>query len=216
MNHNKLTIKKINIMKTKAFTILAIAALAFGTVNFSNAATVNTNKEVSTTLTSVSKINNIEVRGNVEVFVSDGTADQVKVYNRYYAENAVVQNVNGTLRISSYKAEKLVVWVTAKDLRGITAYDNSEVKSFGKLNEIGLDVALYDNASAKLDLDAYSANISVNDRAKADLTGNVSQCDLKYTNITTVNQSQLVAEHLTKTVKVIKARKTQTDELAEL
>lgn len=203
-------------MKTKAFTLIAIAALAFGTVNFTNAATVKNNKEVSTTLTSVSKISNIEVRGNVEVFVSDGSADAVKVYNRYYAENAVVQNVNGTLRISSYKAEKLVVWVTAKDLRGISAYDNSVVKSFGKLAEIGLDVALYDNASAQLDLDAYSASINVNDHAKVDLAGNVNECDLNYSNITTVNQSQLVAEHLTKTVKVIKARKTQTDEIAEL
>jgi len=202
-------------MKTKVFTLIAIAALAFGTVNFTNAATVKINKEVSTTLTSVSKINNIEVRGNVEVFVSDGSADAVKVYNRYYAENAVVQNVNGTLRISSYNAQKLVVWVTAKDLRGISAYDNSVVKSFGKLAEIGLDVALYDNSSAQLDLDAYTANINVNDHARADLTGNVSECDLKYTNITTVNQSQLAAEHLTKTVKVIKAR-TQADEIAEL
>jgi len=202
-------------MKTKVFTLIAIAALAFGTVNFTNAATVKINKEVSTTLTSVSKINNIEVRGNVEVFVSDGSADAVKVYNRYYAENAVVQNVNGTLRISSYNANKLVVWVTAKDLRGISAYDNSVVKSFGKLAEIGLDVALYDNSSAQLDLDAYTANINVNDHARADLTGNVSECDLKYTNITTVNQSQLAAEHLTKTVKVIKAR-TQADEIAEL
>jgi hypothetical protein len=202
-------------MKTKAFTLLAIAALAFGTVNFTNAATVKINKEVSTTLTSVSKINNIEVRGNVEVFVSDGSADAVKVYNRYYAENAVVQNVNGTLRISSYNANKLVVWVTAKDLRGISAYDNSVVKSFGKLAEIGLDVALYDNSTAQLDLDAYTANINVNDHAKANLTGNVSECDLKYTNLTTVNQSQLAAEHLTKTVRVIKAR-TQADEIAEL
>jgi len=202
-------------MKTKVFTLIAIAALAFGTVNFTNAATVKINKEVSTTLTSVSKINNIEVRGNVEVFVSDGSADAVKVYNRYYAENAVVQNVNGTLRISSYNAQKLVVWVTAKDLRGISAYDNSVVKSFGKLAEIGLDVALYDNSSAQLDLDAYTANINVNDHARADLTGKVSECDLKYTNITTVNQSQLAAEHLTKTVKVIKAR-TQADEIAEL
>jgi len=202
-------------MKTKAFTLLAIAVLAFGTVNFTNAATVKINKEVSTTLTSVNKINNIEVRGNVEVFVSDGSADAVKVYNRYYAENAVVQNVNGTLRISSYNANKLVVWVTAKDLRGIAAYDNSVVKSFGKLAEIGLDVALYDNSTAQLDLDAYTANINVNDHAKADLTGNVSECDLKYTNLTTVNQSQLAAEHLTKTVKVIKNR-TQADEIAEL
>ena len=96
-------------MKTTAFTLIAIAALAFGTVNYSNAAT-NNNKEVVTTLaTPDSKISDIEIHGNVEVYVSDGAADQIKVYNHYYNENALVQNVNGTLRISSYKAEKLVV-----------------------------------------------------------------------------------------------------------
>jgi len=201
-------------MKTKAFTLLAIAALAFGTVNLTNAKTVN--KEVVTTLNNVSNINNIEVRGNVEVYVSDGPSDQVKVYNRYYAESALVQSQNGTLRISSYTNEKLVVWVSVKDLRSINAYDNAEVKSFGKLSEIDLDVNLFNNATARLDLAAYSANIHVNDRAKADISGTVSECDLNYTNTTTVNQSQLVADHLAQTVRMEKNSKTANKEIAEL
>ena len=201
-------------MKTKAFTLLAIAALAFGTVNLTNAKTVN--KEVVTTLNNVSNINNIEVRGNVEVYVSDGPSDQVKVYNRYYAESALVQSQNGTLRISSYTNEKLVVWVSVKDLRSINAYDNAEVKSFGKLSEIDLDVNLFNNATARLDLAAYSANIHVNDRAKADISGTVSECDLNYTNTTTVNQSQLVAGHLAQTVRMEKNSKTANKEIAEL
>ena len=89
-------------MKTQVITIAAIIALAFGTVNVSNAATKH---NTVTVLEKVSKINNIEVHGNVQVYVSDGPADQVKVYNDYYAENALVQSQNGTLRISSYKAE---------------------------------------------------------------------------------------------------------------
>ena len=201
-------------MKTKAFTLLAIAALAFGTVNLTNAKTVN--KEVVTTLNNVSNINNIEVRGNVEVYVSDGPSDQVKVYNRYYAESALVQSQNGTLRISSYTNEKLVVWVSVKDLRSINAYDNAEVKSFGKLSEIDLDVNLFNNATARLDLAAYSANIHVNDRAKADISGTVSECDLNYANTTTVNQSQLVAGHLAQTVRMEKNSKTANKEIAEL
>jgi len=201
-------------MKTKAFTLLAIAALAFGTINLTNAKTVN--KEVVTTLNNVSNINNIEVRGNVEVYVSDGPSDQVKVYNRYYAESALVQSQNGTLRISSYTNEKLVVWVSVKDLRSINAYDNAEVKSFGKLSEIDLDVNLFNNATARLDLAAYSANIHVNDRAKADISGTVSECDLNYANTTTVNQSQLVAGHLAQTVRMEKNSKTANKEIAEL
>jgi hypothetical protein len=196
-------------MKTKVFSILAIAALAFGTVNLSKAATVKNNDQVSV-LANTGNINNIEIYGNVEVYVSDGPADQVKVYNRYYGENALVQNVNGTLRISSYKAEKLVVWVTAADLRGISAYDNAEVKSFGKLSEINLDVNLYNNASAKLNLDVYSADINVNNTAKADLSGTVSELDLKYDHSTTINQTNLVA---TNSTQVDKTAKSETEEL---
>src|ERR1700761_4423001 len=132
-------------MKTLKLTIATclVAILGFSKSTFA----ANTNNELaSTTLTNVSAINKIEVHGNVELFVSDGSADQVKVYNRYYSESALVQNHNGTLRISSYSADKLVVWVTTDQLNSITAYDNSEVKSFGKLSSIEMDVNLHDNA----------------------------------------------------------------------
>jgi hypothetical protein len=190
-------------MKTKFLSFVTIAAIVLGISNTTFAATKNDaavkNNEVSTVLTNVSKINKIEVRGNVELFVSDGASDQVKVYNRYYTESALVQNQKGVLRISSYSAQKLVVWVTADQLSAITAYDNAEVKSFGKLSSIEMDVTLHDNAYAKLDMGGYSANITLNNRAKADLTGNVTQCNLKYGRSTSVNSTNFVAEHIIKT-----------------
>ena len=204
-------------MKTKILSFVTIAAIVLGLTNNTFAATKDSaakNSEVSTVLTDVRKINKIEVHGNVELFVSDGSADQVKVYNRYYAESALVQNHNGTLRISSYSADKPVVWVTANQLNAITAYDNSEVKSFGKLSSIEMDVNLHDNAYAKLDLDGYSANITLNNRAKADLAGNVDQCNLKYTRSTTVNSTNFAAERITKTVDGI--TKSSNEELVAL
>jgi phage gp45-like len=179
-------------MKTSIITIATIFTLVLGTVTTSFAAT-NNNEEVSTVLTNVSQIKKIEIRGNVQLFVSDGTADQVKVYNKYYAESAMVQNDNGVLRIASYNAKTLVVWVTAADLRAISAYDNSEVKSFGNLSKIDLNVDLFNNASAQLNLDAYKANITVNDRAKADVKGNVNEYTLTRDQSATVNNSELIA-----------------------
>jgi len=158
------------------------------------------NHEVSTVLNNVSKISKIEVRGNVEVYVSDNDADQVKVYNKYYEQSALVQSQNGTLRISSYADQKLVVWVKAADLREIVAYDNAEVRSFGKLSPIALKVTLNNNAYAKLDVDGVGMNITVNDRAKADLLGTASDCTLKYAQSATVNSSQFAAERLTRIV----------------
>jgi len=191
-------------MKTRIFSLVAIAAVVLGISNTTFAATKKDSaagsNEVSTVVKDVNKISKIEVRGNVELFVTDGENDQVKVYNRYYAESALIQSHNGVLRISSYSAKKLVVWVKAEQLISIAAYDNAEVKSFGKLSPLEMEVTLHDNAYAKLDVDGYSMNITVNNRAKADLTGNVEQCNLKYNRSASVNSTYFAAAHITRTI----------------
>ena len=188
-------------MKTQLLTIATILTLAIGTVTNTFAATdKKATEEISTTLNHVSQISKIEIRGNVQLFVSDGTADQVKVYNKFYAEDAVVKSDNGVLRIASYNAKTLVVWVTAADLRAISAYDNAEVKSFGSLSKIDLDINLYNNASAKLNLEAYKANITVNDHAKADVTGSVTEYSLTRDQSASVNSSALAATNKTEKV----------------
>src|ERR1700712_2341312 len=109
-------------MKTAILTIFTALTLVTGIANTTQAATAKTGDKTYTVLTDVSAINKIEVHGNVELFVSDASTDQVKVYNKYYSESAMVQNKNGVLRIASYKNERLVVWVSANDLRSIAAY----------------------------------------------------------------------------------------------
>ncbi|OOQ56840.1 GIN domain-containing protein [Mucilaginibacter pedocola] len=186
-------------MKTKFLAIVAVIASALATTNFTYAATENNGKEVSTVLTNISQINKIEVHGNVELYVSDGSADQVKVYNQYYAESALVQSQNGVLRISSYKDEKLVVWVTANDLRAISAYDNAAVKSFGSLSKIEFDVDLHDSATAQLNIEAYRASVTVNNNAKATLTGGVTEYSLKYADTASVINDNFITVNESKT-----------------
>jgi hypothetical protein len=185
-NHN------INIMKTKLFTIAASLVLVAGLSNSTFASTKNT-QTVATVLTDVSNISKIEIRGNVELYVSAGTTDQVKVYNKYYAESALVQSSKGVLRIASYTAEKLVVWVTANDLRAISAYDNAEVKSFGNLSAIDLEVNLHNNATAKLKLETYNTNVNVSDNAKIELTGTATVYNLNHNLQSSVNNNNFVA-----------------------
>jgi hypothetical protein len=198
-------------MKTTIATIFAALILSTGMATTSFAATAKTQNV--TVLNNISAINTIEVHGNVELYVSDGAADEVKVYNQYYAESALVQNTNGVLRISSYKNEKLVVWVTASDLRAISAYDNSEVQSFGDISKIEFDVDLHNNASAKLNLDVYSANITVKDHATADLTGTATKFSLNRNYASTVNQYNFRAEHVNENKMSIPAP-VELDELA--
>ena len=184
-------------MKKVILTLIAITVVVLGTSNFTYAATNNTN--VVTTLTNIGSINKIEVRGNVEVIVSTGEKDQVKVNNNYYAESAFVQDQNGVLRISSYKAEKLVLYVTASNLQSIAAYDNAVVKTDGKISLISLNVSLNNNAYADLNLDNYATDITVNDNAKIDLTGSSIEYSLAYSNSSKVNRTELAVEKVSET-----------------
>jgi hypothetical protein len=183
-------------MKTTLFTIAASLVLVAGLSNSTFASTKNT-QNVATVLTDVSNINKIEIRGNVELYVSAGTTDQVKVYNKYYAESALVQSSKGVLRIASYTKEKLVVWVTANDLRNISAYDNAEVKSFGNLSAIELEVNLHNNATANLNLDTYQANVNVSEQAKIELTGKTEVYTLTHNTQSSVNNNKFVAANYT-------------------
>lgn len=184
-------------MKTTIVTIAIALILVFGLSKSSNAATGN--EGVSTILNEESPVNKIEVHGNVELYLSSGTAGQVKVYNRYYEENAVVQNQGGVLRITSYNTDKLIVWVTVNELSELSAFDNAEVKSFGNFSSLALDIKLFNHASAKLDLDAITAKVTLNDQAKAELAGSINEADLKYNNASDINITGLAATKLAKT-----------------
>ncbi len=203
-------------MKTQIATIFAALVLSTGIAKTTYAAAPAKNATY-TVLTDISAINKIEVRGNVQVYISDGATDQVKVYNKYYGESALVQSKNGVLRIASYKAEKLVVWVTAADLRSVSAFDNAEVQSFGDVSKIEFNVDLHDSASAKLNLDAYSANVTVADQAKANLSGTVTKYGFNYSHTENINAANFEAAETSNTQKttatVIKAN---TDDLADL
>jgi hypothetical protein len=208
-------------MKTKIFSLVAVAAIALGIGNKAladgkNDSVAKNNNEVSTVLADVSKISKIEVRGNVELYVSDGEADQVKVYNKYYEQSALVQSQNGVLRISSYADQKLVVWVKSADLRAITAYDNAEVRSFGKLSPLDLTVTLSDNAYAKLKVDGYGMNVILKGRAKADIAGSVEQSNLKYDHSATLNSTEFAAAHLVRTIDGVTKNNAKADEFAGL
>lgn len=201
-------------MKTTLFTIAASLVLVTGLSNSTFASVKNT-QNTATVLTDVNNINKIEIRGNVELYVSAGTADQVKVYNKYYASSALVQSAKGVLRITSYTKEKLVVWVTANDLRAITAYDNAEVKSFGKLSAIDLDVNLHNNATAKLNLDTYNTNVNINNNAKIELAGSTEVYSLNHNLQSSVNNNNFVAGTFTDKVNMDATSKIE-NELAGL
>ena len=196
-------------MKTRIASIITMFVVVLGISKTTYAAPVN--NAAVTTLTGISAFNKIEVHGNVELFISDGSSDQVKVYNKYYSESALVQSAKGVLRITSYNTEKLVVWVTANDLRSIAAFDNAEVRSFGDISKIEFAVELHNNASAKLNFEAYSANVIVNDQAKADLSGHATEFSLNRAIASNVNNNNFSAVNFIEKKNTIPAETKEDD-----
>ncbi|MBD1394839.1 GIN domain-containing protein [Mucilaginibacter glaciei] len=180
-------------MKIKILTLIAVLVTVLGANNAASAKTIT--DDAYTLLNDISAINKIEVHGNVELYISDANTDQVKIYNKYYAESALVQSKNGVLRISSYKTEKLVVWVSANDLRSVSVFDNSTVKSFGNISKIEFAVDLHNNATAQLNLAAYQVNLSVKDNATAALKGNADLFTLKRDDAASVKSAEFAANY---------------------
>src|ERR1700712_3331255 len=180
-------------MKTKILSLIALFIITSGISKSTYAKTVTTADY--TILKDIRAVNRIEVRGNVELFISDDQTEQVKVYNKYYAESALVQAANGVLRITSYNAEKLVVWVSMNDLRSVSAYDNAEVRSFGKLSKIEFSIDLHNYASANLNLDAYSAHVILRDHADVNLSGNATEFSINHNTASVVNNHDFSADH---------------------
>jgi hypothetical protein len=181
-------------MKTKILSVITMFVVVLGLTKSTYANTLS--NDAFTVLNDISAISKIEVHGNVELYISDATSDQVKVYNKYYAESALVQSKNGVLRISSYKADKLVVWVSAKDLRSVSVFDNSTIRSFGKLSKIEFNVDLHDNAVANLNLDAFNITLAVNDNAKVDLKGFAEELNLNRNIESNVKTNDFAVAHL--------------------
>jgi hypothetical protein len=193
-------------MKATILTLIA-AVILTATVTTTKATAATTTESI--TLTGINNISKIEAHGNVEVFITNGTKDAVKVYDTaYYASSALVQEEKGTLRITNYdKAKKLIVEVTVTDLRNVAAYDNAVIKS-DKLALVDLSVDLYNNAYAGLQLNNYAASINVNDQAKADLAGDVDEYSLTYSYGSTVNRTELATVNETEIRVAAPSRRT--------
>ncbi|MFI5162928.1 MAG: GIN domain-containing protein [Sphingobacteriales bacterium] len=181
-------------MKTK---MLSIAMMFVVMSAITKSTYANTATTAATVLSNIKSFNKIELHGNVELFISDNAPEQVTVYNKYYAENALVQNNKGVLRIASYGAEKLIVWVTSDNLRSISAYDNAEVRSFGEVSKIEFNIDLHDNATAKLNFNAYSANVTLTDHATIELSGKVSAFGMTRSNNATIVNNNFSVDYNT-------------------
>ncbi|TKC02042.1 GIN domain-containing protein [Pedobacter cryotolerans] len=157
-------------MKTSIKNLFAVALTSLVLTSSAFAATDVKSNQV-TILNQVKNISKIEVKGNVEIILVQATVESVKVYDSYYAKNALVQQQDGVLRISSFQKETLTVAVYVRNLSSIEAADNATVTTLGKVNFLSLDVVLTGKAKADLNTNTVNLTTVVKDNAILNLSG---------------------------------------------
>ena len=180
-------------MKTSIKSLIALAITAVVLTSSSVSANATESKKV-TVLSQVKKVSKINVSGNVELILVQSADESVKVYNDYYASNALVQQKDGELRISSFNKETLTVIVYVTNLSKITAADNATVKTYGKFNVLSLDVTLKDQATAVLNTNTISLSTDLGGRSALTLTGTTDEYNAVMGSVAKVNMDQFAAQ----------------------
>ncbi|RZK50748.1 MAG: hypothetical protein EOO99_00840 [Pedobacter sp.] len=181
---------KISIKQTLLITILSLG------LTYSASAFESNQTKAVTVLNEIKNIQKLEVSGNVEVFLVQAADEQVKVYDNYYSKNALVQNKDGVLRISSFEKETLKVAVYVKNLNAIQLNDNAKLSTFGKVSFLDLNIQL--NGSSKADIFANTIQLTstVKDSAKLNLSGQSTEFKASLGTVAQLNMSKFNADSL--------------------
>lgn len=171
-----------------AILTVAISASATSLVN------ATATKKV-TVVGEVKKFNKLNVAGNVEVILVQSPNQSVQVYDSYYSKNALVQEKNGELRISSFDKETLTVVVYANQLNEITASDNAVVKTNGKFSALSLAVTLKDQAKAILNTNTIDLFANVNGQSNLTLSGKTTDYIAAINSTSSINMDKFTAEN---------------------
>jgi hypothetical protein len=183
-------------MKNSIKNLFATALTLFVLTTSAFAAT-DVKENNITILNSFKDINKIDVKGNVELILVQAPTESVKVYDSYYAKNALVQQHDGVLRISSFQKKTLTVAVYVRNLSAVEAGDNTHVKTVGKISFLSLNVKLNGNATADINATTISLTTDVKDSASLNLSGSTtdhysvlsSQAKLNMAGFTAENSS---------------------------
>lgn len=183
----KTSIKNLSLT---VLTTVVLTSSAFASVDEQK----STNTNQITILNQVKNINKLVVAGNVEVFLIQAPTESVKVYDSYYSKNALVQEEEGVLRISSFQKETLKVAVYVNNLSSIQASDNAAVKTFGKVSFLTLDVILKDKASADITANTINLYTLVKDNASIKLSGSTEDHTALLGSVANMSMNEFAAK----------------------
>jgi hypothetical protein len=180
-------------MTTSIKTLFAAALTTIILATASVAANANENNSNYTNITSVKNISKIKISGNVKLILVQDAKESVQVYDNYYAKNALVQQQDGELRISSFTKEPLTVIAHVNNLSTIEASNISSVKTAGNFNLLNLDVVLNDGATADIKANTVNLNTSINGASSLVLSGSTENYSAVLGALAKVNTNDFTA-----------------------
>ena len=188
-------------------SVKTMFALLTGIILLTNTAAVQAAEPAHhiTTLSSVKEIKKIVVSGNVNLLLVQDSKESVKVYDKYYSKNALVQQQGGTLRISSFADRPLSIVVYVKELSSIEANNQSKVRTEGCFQLLKLDVKLKDNATADIKAKTVSMFTSVKGASTLKIAGKTDQHAIEMCDLGNLTMDQFTANET-----VIASRPTAT------
>jgi hypothetical protein len=183
-------------MKNSLKTLIALFLVGATLTSAVPVTAAETNNHI-TTLSSIKNISKIVVSGNVNLILIQDANESVKVYDKYYSKNALVQQQGGTLRVSSFQEKPLDVVVFVKNLAAIEASNNARVKTEGNFKLLNLDITLSD--SAKADVYANTVNLftSVKDASDLKIAGTTESHVVIASDLANLTMSKLAANETT-------------------
>ena len=155
-------------------SIKNLFAAALVMVTLSSATLVANATELNssyTTINQVKNINKIAVSGNVKLILIQDSKESIEVFDKYYANNALVQQQGSVLRISSFSKEALTVIAHVNNITSVEASNTSSLATSGKFNLLNLEVILKDKASATINANTVNLFTTVNDGTSLSLEG---------------------------------------------
>jgi hypothetical protein len=184
---------KYTVMKTSIKTLFSadLATIILGTASVAANATENNNSY--TNLTSVKNITKIKISGNVKLILVQDAKESVEVYDNYFAKNALVQQQDGELRISSFTSAPLTVIAHVNNLSAIEASNTSSIKTSGNFNLLNLNVVLNDSATADIKANTVNLSTNVNGTSNLVLSGSTESYTAVLGSVAKVNMNDFVA-----------------------
>ena len=191
-------------MKTSVKTLFALFT---GIILIANTAAVKAGapSHYITTLSSVKEIKKIVVSGNVNLLLVQDGKESVKVYDKYYSKNALVQQQGGTLRISSFADRPLSIVVYVRELTAIEANNQSKVRTEGCFQLLNLNVKLKDEATADIKAKTVSLFTSVKGASALKISGKTDQHAIEMCDLGNLTMDQFAANET-----IIASRPTAT------